>query len=121
MLWGDNTRYENSGSQTFSTEGTTIVSASGAATTGGDGYQLYASCGIMPDWNGDGKDEFWGFFSQSDSNFTGIYVFDGDSDWKDSGADLNPNDDASYFFVSGTSLDQLPPSVKSRLGWRWII
>ena len=103
VLWGSNERYENTGTQTFTAEATTIVSASGAATTGGDGYQLYASCGIMPDWNGDGMDEFWGFFTQSDDNFTGIYVFEGSADWKNGGADLNPNNDASYFFVTGTS------------------
>ena len=103
VLWGSNNRYENTGTQTFTTAATTIVSASGSTTLGGDGYQLYASCGILPDRNGDGKDEFWGFFSQSDENFTGIYIFEGDSAWKNSGADLNPNDDASYFFVTGTS------------------
>ena len=56
----------------------------------------------MPDWNGDGLDEFWAFFSQSDSSFTGIYVFDGSADWRN-GADLDPNSDASYFIVTGAS------------------
>ena len=103
VLWGDTARYENTGTEALSSMGTSLISATGSTSSGGDGYQLYAACGIMPDWNGDGKDEFWGFFTQSDDSFTGVYIFDGDSAWKDGGVDLNPNDDASYFFVTGAS------------------
>jgi hypothetical protein len=102
VLWGETSRYSSSGTTSLSSTGSSIVSASGATSSTGDGYQLFAACGIMPDWNGDGMDEFWAFFSQSDSDFTGIYVFDGSADWRN-GADLNPNSDASYFIVTGSS------------------
>ena len=100
VIWGDNNRYDSgSSSVSMSSVATSIVSATGSGSSNSDGYMLRAACGIMPDWNGDGKDEFWAFFTQSDDDFTGIYVFDGDSDWKVNGADLDPNDDASYFFL----------------------
>ena len=100
VIWGDSSRYDSgSSSVSMSSVATSIVSATGSGSSNSDGYMLRAACGIMPDWNGDGKDEFWAFFTQSDDDFTGIYVFDGDSDWKVNGADLDPNDDASYFFL----------------------
>jgi hypothetical protein len=99
VIWGDSTRYDSgSSSVSIGTVSSTIVSTSGSGS-GGDGHTLRAACGIMPDWNGDGMDEFWAFFTQSDEDFTGIYVFDGQADWKTNGADLNPNNDASYFFL----------------------
>jgi hypothetical protein len=100
VIWGDNTRYDSgANSVSLSTVSTSIFSASGSGSANADGYMMRAACGIMPDWNGDGKDEFWTFITQSDEDFTGVYVFDGDSAWKTDGADLNPNDDASYFFL----------------------
>jgi hypothetical protein len=100
VIWGDSTRYDSGTSSiSLSSISSTIFSATGSGSTNSDGYMLRAACGIMPDWNGDGKDEFWAFITQSDENFTGIYVFDGNSDWKVNGADLDPNEDASYFFL----------------------
>ena len=100
VIWGDNARYDSgTSSVSMSSVATSIVSATGSGSSNSDGYMLRAACGIMPDWNGDGKDEFWAFFTQSDDDFTGIYVFNGNSDWKVNGADLDPNDDASYFFL----------------------
>ena len=68
----------------------------------GDGHNVLAACGIMPDWNGDGMDELWAYITQSDSSFTGVYVFDGNADWIN-GADLQPLSDASYFLVTGSN------------------
>lgn len=104
VIWGDNNRYDSgTASVSMNTVSTSIVSAAGSGSANADGYMLRGACGIMPDWNGDGKDEFWAFFTQSDEDFTGIYVFDGDATWKTDGADLNPNNDASYFFMVPTS------------------
>lgn len=100
VLWGDTTRYDSgTGSVSIGTVTTSIFTAAGSGSANSDGYMMRAACGIMPDWNGDGMDEFWAFITQSDEDFTGIYVFDGSADWKTNGADLNPNDDASYFFA----------------------
>jgi hypothetical protein len=95
VLWGENTRYATSGTTNLSYIGTNIMSASGNSVSGsspnpGDGYQVYPACGIMPDWTGDGKAEFWAFFTQSESSFTGIYVFEGSGEYLD-GLDLDPN------------------------------
>ena len=68
----------------------------------GDGHNVLAACGIMPDWNGDGMDELWAYITQSDSSFTGVYVFDGNADWVN-GADIQPLADASYFLVTGSN------------------
>ncbi len=104
VIWGNNQRYDTGGaSVSMSTISTSIVSAAGSGSANADGYMLRAACGIMPDWNGDGKDEFWAFFTQSDENFTGLYMFNGDESWKTEGADLDPNNDASYFFMVPTS------------------
>ena len=100
MLWGDTTRYDSgSSSVSIGTVTTSIFTAAGSGSSNSDGYMMRAACGIMPDWNGDGMDEFWAFITQSDEDFTGIYVFDGHADWKTNGADLDPNNDASYFFA----------------------
>ena len=32
------------------------ILATGSGSVNSDGYMLRAACGIMPDWNGDGKD-----------------------------------------------------------------
>lgn len=103
VLWGNTVRYSSSGTLPIGSVTTTIFSATGSSSSNGDGYMLHGACGIMPDWNGDGMDEFWTFITQSDDNFTGIYVFNGNADWKQNGADLNPNEDASYFIMVPSS------------------
>ena len=73
---------------------------------------MRAACGIMPDWNGDGMDEFWAFITQSDEDFTGIYVFDGHADWKTNGADLDPIMMHLTSSPYQTVVGPLPTSVK---------
>ncbi len=112
ILWGDSIRYQTTGTTNLSYIGTNIMSASGNSVSGttanpGDGYQVYPACGIMPDWTGDGKDEIWAFFTQSESSFTGIYVFEGSGEYSN-GLDLNPNETPEnggpiYFIETGFS------------------
>ena len=112
VFWGSSERYSIPSPQSISSVGSQIYSASGGNSSVGDGHNVLAACGIMPDWNGDGMDELWAYITQSDSSFTGVYVFDGNADWVN-GADLQPLSDASYFLVTGSNA---PVSVFRNIG-----
>ncbi|MEC7988141.1 MAG: MopE-related protein, partial [Myxococcota bacterium] len=85
VLWGDATMYSNTSPQTFAS-----VSSTGAQQGTGDlilyGNDMHASgetCGIGPDWNGDGTSEIWVFYPGSNGTFTGAYMVPGSADLVD--------------------------------------
>ena len=87
ILWGSADRYEGAGS--LATDGTVLFS--------GNNYeQLGKTCGIGPDWDGDGDAELWVHVIDASDVYSGIYMIPGSEDLEDGGQ--RPEDIYSHHY-----------------------
>ncbi len=89
ILWGSDSEYSNNspdalGSLNSNGEQT---GAATLVTTGVKQHHSGESCGVGPDWDGDGDSELWVFYPGDSGDHTGIYMIPGSSDLVDASYD----------------------------------